>query len=185
MLTGSLTTLAVPLTLGADTRLTTLSTGFTVPVLRVLDGGQIYAGQLTSTVFSNMDFVVDSGVARMGAYYGNAIHVNGRLKGGGQIALGQKGNVASPGADYSFRGDNSEWAGTMVVTQRVEVAAANAFTDAKYYQRLQLGAASDIGGRLGEFRSDALVLSKYAQLLASALLFCSRRLGFRCRPCCP
>ena len=151
------------LTIASNANMYVFSAGFSVPVLRLLDGAALRGGQTHSVAFSNMVLIAESGVVELSAFgSGGQFHVYGDLQGSAEVRLGTQTSTSVPQGQSWFYGDNSEFVGTLVVSQYVG-GAYSQFAGGKV-QLLHLMKDTDLGGALETFNPAALLVSQFDKI---------------------
>ena len=152
------------LTIASNATMYVFSAGFSVPVLRLMDGAALRGGQGHVVAFSNMVLVAESGVVELSAFGSGAqFHIYGDLQGSAEVRLGTQTSTSVPQGQNWFYGNNSEFAGTLVVSQYM-----GGVTYANYSGRVQmlhLRKGTDFGGALGTFNPTALLVSQFDRIV--------------------
>ena len=107
-----------------------------------------------------MVIVAESGVVELSAFgSGGQFHIYGDLQGSAEVRLGTQTSTSVPQGQTWFYGDNSEFVGTLVVSQYVG-GAYSQFSGGRV-QRLHLKKNTDLGGALETFNPAALLVSQF------------------------
>ena len=153
------------LTIASNATMYVFSDGFSVPVLRLMDGAALRGGQGHVVAFSNMVLVAESGVVEFSVFgLGSQFNIYGDLRGSAEVRLGTQTLTSVPQGTNRFYGDNSEFVGTLVVSQYVGGASYSRFSGGKV-QKLCLRKATDFGGALETFNPAALLVSQFDRIM--------------------
>ena len=155
------------LTIAANASMNVWSTGFSVPLLRLQDGSALRCGQGMAVSFSNMVVVAESGIVELSAFgVGGQFNMYGDLRGSAEVRLATQTSTSVPQGTNRLQGDNSEFVGTLVVSQYVGGATYIQYPGAGgKTQKLNLKKATDLGGALETFNPSALLVSQFANLV--------------------
>ncbi len=148
------------LTLGPDVYSRIFAQKFTVSTLRLLNSCEIWSR--AGTTFDCADVVADSGVVSLASFNGASMTFSGALSGAAEVRVGTVISTSVPAGTYKFQGDNSDFVGTLVVSQYVQGAQYGA-TYSSRYQRFYLYRATTLGGALPDFNPEAAVLSEFGR----------------------
>lgn len=152
------------LTIASNATMYVFSDGFSVPVLRLMDGAALRGGQGHVVAFSNMVLVAESGVVEFSVFgTGSRFNIYGDLRGSAEVRLGTQTSTSVPQGQTWFYGDNSEFVGTLVVSQYVG-GAYSQFSGGRV-QRLHLKKNTDLGGALETFNPAALLVSQFDRIV--------------------
>ena len=152
------------LTIASNANMYVFSAGFVVPLLRLQDGSALRGGQGKVVAFSNMVIVAESGVVELSAFgVGGQFNVYGDLKGSAEVRIGTQTSTSVPQGVNRFYGDNSEFVGTLVVSQYVG-GAYSQFSGGRV-QKLCLKNATGLGGALEAFNPAALLVSQFDRIV--------------------
>ena len=153
------------LTIASNANMYVFSDGFSVPVLRLMDGAALRGGQGHVVAFSNMVLVAESGVVEFSVFGpGSQFNIYGDLRGSAEVRLGTQTLTSVPQGTNRFYGDNSEFVGTLVVSQYMGGASYSRFSGGKV-QKLCLRKATDFGGALETFNPAALLVSQFDRIV--------------------
>ena len=148
------------LTLGSHVCSRIFAKQFTVPTLRLLDSCEIWSR--AGTTFDGTEVVADSGVVRLSSFNGTTMTFSGDLSGAAEVRVGTVTSTSVPGGTYKFNGGNSDFVGTLVVSQYVQGVQYGA-TYSERYQRFYLYNSTTLGGALPAFNPEAAVLSEFGR----------------------
>ena len=151
------------LTIASNANVYVFSAGFSVPVMRLLGGAALRGGQARSVSFSNMVIVAESGIVELCAFgSGGQFHIYSDLQGSAEVRIGAQTLTSVPQGQNWFYGDNSEFVGTLVVSQYVG-GAYSQFSGGRV-QMLHLKKNTDLGGALETFNPAALLVSQFDRI---------------------
>ena len=129
----------------------------TIPRLFLGDGSLIRTGQQTGNVTLSVTGGVEiAGRARISAYSSQILTILDEISGYGEMLCNGVDSTGAPEGYYAFTGMNTNYLGTICVSQAVNNAA--------YAPRLHLYDGRNLGGRLPSFNPRALRLDDAATL---------------------
>lgn len=152
------------LTIGSKSMLLVMTTRFTVPDLRMVDGSILAAPNVGSFTLKG-NLWVPCGSVRLRQYVRRAIHFAGKVTGEAELVLEGWNSTSSPNGYYDFdNADMTDFKGTIRVTEHSGMARPDYD---KTNQTLTVGSAAgeiQLGGKLDAFNPRALTLERYASL---------------------
>ena len=153
------------LTIASNATMYGFSDGFSVPVLRLLGGAALRGGQTHAVAFSNMVIVAESGVVELSAFgSGGQFRIYSDLQGSAEVRFATQTSTSVPQGQNWFYGDNSEFVGTLVVSQYMGGVTYSQYSGGKV-QRLHLSKDTDLGGALATFNPAALLVSQFDRIV--------------------
>ena len=148
------------LTLGSHAYARIFAQKFIVPALRLLDSSEIWSR--AGTTFDSTSIIADSGIVRLASFNGTSMTFSGNLSGSAEVRVGTVVASSVPAGTYKFNGDNSDFVGTLVVSQYIQGVQYGATYSARY-QRFYLYGSTTLGGALPAFNPEAAVLSEFGR----------------------